>query len=178
MLTLAVGNKPNGLGLQGPGLPHSARRHTAYGFTLMELMVVLAIIAIGTAGVSLSMRDSAQSALARDAQRLAALLDAARSRSRASGVPVLWRTQSQGDSQSFVFDGLPGTPLPQQWLNPQTRSLNLTPVLLGPEPLIGPQSIALTMTASSATSSAASSNSRLWVTTDGLRPFAVQSNPP
>jgi type II secretion system protein H len=56
MQTLAVGNK---------------------GFTLIEMLVVLAIIAIGTAGVSLSLRDSAQSALERDAQRLAALLESA-----------------------------------------------------------------------------------------------------
>jgi len=150
------------------------RQPPSHGFTLIELLVVLAIIAIGTAGVSLSMRDSAQSALERDAQRLAALLDSARSRSRASGVPVLWRTQLQGDTQSFVFEGLPGTPLPRQWLNPQTRSLNAAPVLLGPEPLIGAQSITLTTTAINAAPSA----SRVWVTTDGLRPFAVQNSPP
>ena len=87
MPTLAAGNKKR-WPLQGP-----YRRSTLQGFTLIELLVVLAIIAIGTAGVSLSMRDSAQSALERDAQRLAALLDAARTRSRASGVPVIWRTQ-------------------------------------------------------------------------------------
>jgi general secretion pathway protein H len=143
------------------------------GFTLIELLVVLAIIAIGTAGVSLSMRDSAQSALERDAQRLAALLDAARTRSRASGVPVLWRTQMQGDTQRFVFEGLPGAPLPTQWLDAQTRSLNPAPVLLGPEPLIGAQSVALSSANPTNTSS-----SRLWVRTDGLRPFTVQTSPP
>lgn len=150
------------------------------GFTLIELLVVLAIIAIGTAGVSLSMRDSAQSALERDAQRLAALLDAARTRSRASGVPVLWRTQTQGDTQRFVFEGLPGTPLPTQWLDAQTRSLNPAPVLLGPEPLIGAQSVALTSAMSSANPSNVNNpaGSRLWVRTDGLRPFTVQTSPP
>jgi len=172
MPTLAAGNK-----LRWPGVEarsHGSSQPPSHGFTLIELLVVLAIIAIGTAGVSLSMRDSAQSALERDAQRLAALLDSARSRSRASGVPVLWRTQLQGDTQSFVFEGLPGTPLPRQWLNPQTRSLNAAPVLLGPEPLIGAQSIALTSTASNAAPNA----SRVWVTTDGLRPFAVTNSPP
>ena len=146
------------------------------GFTLIELLVVLAIIAIGTAGVSLSMRDSAQSALERDAQRLAALLESARSRSRASGVPVQWRTQLQGDRQSFVFEGLPGTPLPQHWLNPQTLSLNNSPVLLGPEPLIGAQSVALTSTGSSASPN--NNITRFWVSTDGLRPFTVQTSAP
>jgi general secretion pathway protein H len=146
------------------------------GFTLIELLVVLAIIAIGTAGVSLSMRDSAQSALERDAQRLAALLDAARTRSRASGVTVLWRTQQRGEAQGFVFEGLPGTPLPTQWLDGQTRSLNVAPVLLGPEPLIGAQSVALTTTLSSTSSTTPSR--RLWVRTDGLRPFTVVNSPP
>jgi general secretion pathway protein H len=170
MPTLAAGNKQLGP-LQGPHR-YACLRSVHLGFTLIELLVVLAIIAIGTAGVSLTMRDSAQSALARDAQRLAALLDAARTRSRASGVPVLWRTQMQGESQSFVFEGLTGAPLPTQWLNPQTRSLNATPVLLGPEPLIGAQSVSLS------SASASPTGSRLWVSTDGLRPFTVQTSPP
>jgi prepilin-type N-terminal cleavage/methylation domain-containing protein len=45
------------------------------GFTLLELLVVVALIAVATAGVSLSLRDSAQSALQRDAERLAVLLE-------------------------------------------------------------------------------------------------------
>ena len=176
MPTLAAGSKPRGAGLRPPGcgLAHGPRRLALCGFTLIELLVVLAIIAIGTAGVSLSLRDSTQSALERDAQRLAALLDSARSRSRASGVAVQWRTQLQGETQSFVFDGLPGAPLAQRWLDPHTRSLNTTPLLLGPEPLIGPQSVSLT----SAATTTAPSAQRVWVSTDGLRPFVVQFSPP
>jgi general secretion pathway protein H len=44
------------------------------GFTLLELLVVVAIMAIATAGVGLAMRDASQSQLEREAQRLAALL--------------------------------------------------------------------------------------------------------
>jgi general secretion pathway protein H len=62
--------------------------------------------------------------------------------------------------------------LPQAWLDPQTQSLNARPVLLGPEPIIGPQSVALS------TASNTASRPLLWVATDGLRPFTVQTTPP
>ena len=59
------------------------------GFTLLELLVVIAIIAVATAGVSLSLRDSSQTALEREAQRLAVLFESARAQSRASGTADL-----------------------------------------------------------------------------------------
>lgn len=174
MPTLAAGNKLRLTSWRTPlhrrARAPARRRHR--GFTLIELLVVLAIIAIGTAAVSLSMRDSAQTALERDAQRLATLLDTARARSRASGVPVVWRAQSQGDRQIFMFEGLPGTPLATTWLDAQTRSLSTTPLLLGPEPLIGAQSVVLSHAAASGASP------RLWVSTDGLRPFTVHTSAP
>ncbi len=151
MQTLAAGSKP---------LPA-----TANGFTLLELLVVVALIAIATAVVSLSLRDSAQSTLERDAQRLASLLETARAHARANGVPAQWRTNSQG----FSFEGLPRSNLPTMWLADTTRAYVAAPILLGPEPLIGPQAVAL--------SHSAHAGRTLWVVTDGLRPFAVQSTP-
>jgi len=88
MPTLAAGNKT----AQG-----------ARGFTLLELLVVIALIAIATAGASLALRDSADSALDRDAQRLAALLETARAQARASERTVVWRTQPTG----FVITDCP-----------------------------------------------------------------------
>jgi general secretion pathway protein H len=143
------------------------------GFTLLELLVVVALIAVATAGVSLSLRDSAQSALQRDAERLAVLLETGRAQARANGLPVVWRTQdnSANPVQSFVFEGLPPPGLPQNWLADTTRAAPGSAITLGPEPLIAPQAVAL----STAQSAPQSPGQTLWVVTDGLRPFKVQN---
>lgn len=131
------------------------------GFTLLELLVVVAIIAFATAGVSFALRDTAAAELDREAQRLAALLEAGRAQSRTSGVPVLWRPTETG----FRFDGLPAQTLPTQWLSSQTQASGAAAIVLGPEPIIGPQSVVLR--------SAAQPERSLRITTDGLRPFRV-----
>jgi general secretion pathway protein H len=155
MPTSAAGSK------RPPALPQ--------GFTLLELLVVVALIAVATAGVSLSLRDSADSALQRDAERLAVLLETGRAQARANGLPVVWRTQdnSAQPAQSFVFEGLPPPGLPQNWLVESTRAAPGSAITLGPEPLIEPQAVAV--------SSALAPGQRLWVVTDGLRPFKVQN---
>jgi general secretion pathway protein H len=71
------------------------------GFTLLELLVVVAIMAIATAGVGLALRDSSRTMLEREAQRLMALLESARAQSRMSANPIRWRTTDKG----FFFDG-------------------------------------------------------------------------
>lgn len=153
MRTLAAGNN----------------RAQCSGFTLLELLVVVALIAVATASVSLSLRDNAESALARDAQRLASLLEAARAQARASGVAAQWQPTATG----FQFSGLPRQNLPSQWLTDGTRAFVIAPIVLGPEPMIGPQTVAL----SHALASPQSQASRLWLVTDGLRPFTVQNQP-
>ena len=139
------------------------------GFTLLELIVVIAIIAVATAGVSFAMRDSSAARLDHEADRLAALLESARAQSRASGVAVRWRLVEGG---SFVFDGLPPGALPSGWasegISAQAALANGAPVpavLLGPDPIIAPQQIVLYSEGPPARS--------LRIATDGLRPFTV-----
>ena len=147
-------------------------RATHRGFTLLELLVVLVIVALVSVGVGFSMRDASQVQLDREAERLAALLESARARSQVSGVPVRWRAQAGG----FRFEGLAATELPQQWLDPDTRAVNPADpaqeatLLLGPEPIIGPQSVVLT--------SRSQSDRRVRLATDGVRPFAMAMTPP
>ena len=146
------------------GSKHRRRARGLGGFTLLELLVVLSIMALATVGVGLSMRDGTQAQLERDAERLAALLESARAQSRASGVPVRWLALPEG----FRFDGLPSQhPLPTRWLDPSTGVRGPGTLLLGPEPLIGPQQVILTQSDHP--------EHALRVATDGLRPFTVSS---
>lgn len=138
----------------------------ASGFTLLELLIVLALIGITTAGVGWSVRDTADSALDRDAQRLASLLEVARAQARANGSPAVWRSQNQNEVHGFVFEGLPAHRLPRFWLSDSTRTAPDSIILLGPEPLIGPQTVALSNTMRP--------DRQVWVVTDGLSAFRVQ----
>jgi general secretion pathway protein H len=132
------------------------------GFTLLELLVVVSIIAIASAGVVFSLRDSAQTQTEREAQRLAALLESARAQSRTSGVAVVWRATAQG----FTFDGLPDNTLPDKWLDSGTSVDTGSRLVLGPDPIVAAQSVTLLSTRQ---------NGVAWrVATDGLRPFSVQ----
>jgi len=145
-----------------PGSSARSLRRRAAGFTLLELLVVVAIIAIASAGVSFALRDSSGASLERDAQRLAALLESARARSRLTGQPVRWVATEGG----FRFEGLPPKTLPDQWLSSDTRVAGERGVLLlGPEPVIGPQAVDL--------ASAERPGQTVRVGTDGLRPFAI-----
>lgn len=152
-------------------VPASAVRVSASkGFTLLELLVVIAIIAAASAGVTLAMRDSSQAMLERDAQRLAVLFESARAQSRATGVVVRWQPTATG----FAFDGIDPGVLPGKWLTESTRAASNAAVLLGPEPMIGAQSVELTDSSRSGTSGSSVQRPTVRVATDGLRPFTIQ----
>lgn len=141
-------------------------RRLGAGMTLLELLVVIAIMAIATAGISLSLRDSSEAHLEREGVRLAALLEAGRAVSRASGAQVRWHAAEDG----FHFEGLATGALPERWLEAGIFVQLPAVLMLGPEPIIGPQQVTLKTIAQPGRS--------LIVATDGLRPFAVQSVAP
>ena len=141
-------------------------KRTLAGFTLLELLVVVAIVAMVSVGVGFAMRDASLVQLERDGERLSALLESARARSRVTGVPVRWYPGEDG----FRFEGLGAPDLPQQWLDRDTQVAGVPGTVmltLGPEPIIGPQELVLV------SSSAPGKSVR--VATDGVRPFALQA---
>ena len=136
------------------------------GFTLIELIVVVALIAIVTAIASLALRDPTAAKLEQEAARLAALLESARAEARASGLPARWEPVAEpADGSGFRFVGLaPREPLPTRWLDANTAAqvIGARAIVLGPEPLIGAQRIVLRL-----------DDRRLILATDGIGPFLV-----
>jgi general secretion pathway protein H len=140
----------------------SGSQTDSYGLTLLELLVVVSIMAFATAGVSFALRDAPSAQLAREADRLAALLEAGRAASRASGVPVRWTATPEG----FRFDGLAPQALPNNWLAAGISVQSAQPILLGPEPIIAAQAVVLSVREAP--------ERTVRIASDGLRPFAVQ----
>lgn len=144
------------------------------GFTLIELMIVVAIVGLASGLVALSIRDPAATRLELEGARLAALLESARAEARASGLAVRWvpgrNTADLTDGSDFRFVGLPrSVSLPTRWLDSATSAevAGASALQLGPEPMIGAQRIVLRL-----------ADRRLDLVTDGLGPFAVPGAEP
>jgi general secretion pathway protein H len=169
------------------------------GLTLLELLVVLAIIGFAMAGVSLSLRDSSQTQIEREAQRLVAVLEAARAQSRTSGMALIWQPTAEGfvirpalaanptQANNSAITSSPNNAVnpiaarTEKWLAVGTQAVvsaatqpinNTAPanlVLLGPEPIL----TAARITLSVANANSAKPAMSLSIGTDGLRPFQV-----
>jgi general secretion pathway protein H len=140
----------------------------ARGFTLIELMVVVALIAIASAVASLALRDPSATRLDHEGARLVALLESARAEARAAGLTATWQPRDTREGAvGFRFVGMPtSSELPTRWLEPGVSAEvpgGTHVVVLGPEPLIGAQRIVLHLEQQSLT-----------LRTDGLGPFVVE----
>jgi general secretion pathway protein H len=143
-----------------------AARALQRGFTLIEMLVVLAIVAIAAGLVIVTLPDRGQDRLDEEAERLAALLESARTEARASGIAVYWTLATPGatDGADFRFVGLPSSnTLPTHWLvrGVSAEIVGARSVILGPEPVLPAQRIVLFL-----------DERRAVLATDGLAPFA------
>jgi general secretion pathway protein H len=138
------------------------------GFTLLELMVVISIIAIASVGVIISLPNENSVKLEREAQRLAALLDSGRAQSRATGLEVKWQMTESG----FKFNGINSNSKSElleltNWMEEEVTVIGESKeIILGPEPILEKQKILLQL-----------ADQKIQVSTDGLHPFKVSQIP-
>lgn len=152
---------------------HPSGRSLQQGFTLIELIVAITIVAIASATVAVAVRDRADVQLEREALHLASVLETARSEARAASLDVRWIPDSTNDASRYRVTGLPPAllkrlELERPWLGEppiveiKGPSINGRSIRLGPEPLIGAQRVTLIR-----------GDHRITLVTDGLGPFAI-----
>jgi len=130
------------------------------GFTLIELVVVLAIMAIGSALVVINWQSNPQQSLNQESDHLALVLDTARSLARTTGTPLIWRASAAGFSVQAVNDKT-ATPPFTAWLNPPIYA-EPNQLVLSPEAISSPIFIRL---------QSGSANQSLTLVSDGVLPF-------
>ena len=140
---------------------------------MVELLIVIAIVALAVALVSVALPDGDAARLEEEGARLTALLEMARAEARVSGAPVHWvpRTEAEpltdlsGAPVHFRFVGLPkALALPSRWLDARVSAqiVGSRSVVLGPAAILPAQRIVLTL-----------AEQRLELLSDGLGPFVV-----
>jgi len=148
-------------------VPGSRPRRAAAGFTLLELMVVVLIVAIASGVVAMTLRDRSDSKLEEEGARLSALLETARTQSRIVGTDVRWSPLTSGGFEFLGLPALAAKELPTRWLDDETTAtvVGAPQLVLGPEPLLPAQRVVLHLR-----------DREIAVGTDGLSPFQIVAN--
>ncbi len=143
------------------------------GFTIIELLIVIAIVALGVGLASMALPDRDASKLEEEAARLSSLLESARAEARVAGVAVRWVPRPQpgngeaapgSDAPQFQFIGLPvSTVMASRFLDSRTQAqvLGSTFLVLGPEAILPSQRVVLQL-----------GERTIELHSDGLGPFA------
>jgi general secretion pathway protein H len=124
---------------------HAGSGLSARGYTLLELLVVIAVLGIVAGMVSLSVAPTEYRKSREEVNRLAVLFRLASDEARISGEPIAW----QADTNGYRFvqsDGVRGESDSDDPLRPrawpfEVRSLRAPEVVFGREPLMTPAQI-------------------------------------
>lgn len=118
----------------------------ARGFTLLELLVTIAIIGLGTAAVALSLRGGESRRLQEEGARLGALFRIAQDEARISGRALVW----EADLEGYRFRPLVREPGAREWRDELLRArswpfavsrIDGARVVFGREPMLEPATV-------------------------------------
>lgn len=159
---------------------HAQRQSIAAGFTLVELMVVLVVLAIAASVVAMSVMPASGHALETAAENLASTLEAARWRAISTRRRIAWEAPATGQAAAQWFDQsndgtwqlrvTPASPLDGvvtivTIVQPRPASDAPVRLILGPEPVGAPVCVLLTQ-----------ANNAMVIVSDGVAPFSVKTN--
>jgi general secretion pathway protein H len=135
------------------------------GFTLIEMIVVLALVAVVSGLVALGVRPTPQQQLSREGERLALWLESVRSQSRRQGDWVQVRVDASGAQAWGARPDAVGAGR-LNWLYADTAPMAPVTLTLGPEPVLPAQQVLLLSTGND--------RARVRVGTGGLGPWTAQ----
>jgi general secretion pathway protein H len=116
----------------------------ARGYTLLELLIVIAIIGIAAGVLTLSVRGNDSRRLTEEGDRLAALFRMAQSEARVGGRPIRWRADLSG--YRFWAPGADAAPIAEELARERrwridVRRVAKSELIFGREPLREPTEI-------------------------------------